>query len=207
MQRCMLPTGCSQPLPCRPLVVQGLPRARRPIPSSWTCTLSACPHPCSMNPHTRCRGALQRAHAGPVARLATLGSLAQRSAKTVSILSNARKESCRSSDGKTPARARTASEMMPACSGRMMERRTPRPARSQITSVKVSKKDSVSSTLLSQGQPSPCSVMNKLRGGSRCIFLFDCKLRGGSHTVITKLRGGSRRIFVICERAVYLCVS
>ena len=99
------------------------------IPSSWTCTLSACPHPCSMNPHTRCRGALQRAHTGPVARLATLGSLAQRSAKTVSILSNAPKESCRSLDGKTPARARTASEMMPACSGRMMERRTPRPGR------------------------------------------------------------------------------
>ena len=36
-----------------------------------------------MNPHTRCRGAQQRAHAGPVARLATPGSLARRLAKTV----------------------------------------------------------------------------------------------------------------------------
>jgi len=39
-----------------------------------------------VNPHTRCEGAQLRAHAGPVARLATLGSLARRLAKTVSHL-------------------------------------------------------------------------------------------------------------------------
>ena len=77
--------------------------------------------------------AAARSRRPPVARLslatlARLGSLARQLAKTVPILSSAPKESCRSSDGKTPARASTASLMMPVSgvlSGGMMEGRAP----------------------------------------------------------------------------------
>ena len=83
--------------------------------------------------------------------------------------------------------------------------------RSQLTSVKVSMA-SVSSTLLSQGRPSPCSVMIKLRGGTIGLLFAanfeaepsDCKTsrRKPVYLRLCKVRGG--RGVSSCIFEVYL---